>query len=96
MDRILTFQQSSVLQDIEEFLSISKRGGSPKVLREIFFSILALVDDEEDKYPPELSPSVFFKGRVVFGTRASRPVVRLYLHKLHKHLDMLNKKTVRR
>ncbi len=95
-DRILTFQQNSVLQDVEQFLDLSKRGGSSKVLREIFLSILALVDDEKKLYPDELHPEKFFAGKVVFGTRASRPVVRLYLHKLHRHLDLLNKKTVRR
>lgn len=87
-DRILTFQQSSVLQDIETFLDLSKRGASSSVLRELFHGILNLVEDDKALYPEELHPDVFFKGRMVFGSRASRPVVRLYLHKLHKHLDL--------
>lgn len=95
-DRILTFQQSSVMQDVELFLESSKKGQPPERLREIFHSILALVEDEQDIYPEELRPVVFFKGRTVFGSRASRPMIRLYLHKLHRHLDGLNSNWVQR
>lgn len=95
-DRILTFQQSSVMQDIELFLDQSKRAAPPHQLKEILESILNLVEDEQAIYPEELHPKVFFAEKLVFGNRAPRPVIRLYLHKLHKHLDTLNSRTVRR
>lgn len=86
-DRILTFQQSSILQDIENYLSLSKRGGDPDVLREIWLSIVDLVIMDPDLYPPELQPTVYFEGRTIFVKKASRRAVRGYLHRLHRHID---------
>lgn len=87
-DRILTFQQTSVIQDIETYLDLSKRGGSSDVLREIFLSIIDLVVMDADLYPEELLPEVFFKGRTAFVSRARRRDIRAYLHRIHKHLDL--------
>ena len=87
-DRILTFQQSSVMQDVELVLDLVKRGAPASQIKEIFEGILLLIEDEHTKYPPELRPEAYFEGKVVFGNRASRPIMRLYLHKIHQHLDL--------
>ncbi len=93
-DRILTFQQSSVMQDIETALDLVKRGASSQQIREVFDGILLLVEDEGHLYPPELLPSSYFSDRVIFGNRTSLAVARLYLHKLHRHLDLRSASTL--
>ena len=87
MDRILTYQQSSLLQDIESYLHLSKRGGAPEVLNEIWLSILDLVEMDPDLYPPELQPTVYFKSKTVFVRKATPRDARAYLHRLHKYID---------
>lgn len=86
--RILTFQQSSVMMDIELVLDLVKKGAPAFQIKEAFEGILLLVEDEHKIYPQDLRPEVYFKDKVVFGNRASRSIMRLYLHKLHRHLDL--------
>jgi hypothetical protein len=95
-DMILTLAQDTVRDDILQWRLLSKGGAPPHQLREILLGILALVDDELDRYPPELHPKQFFSGRTVMGSRGTRPVVRLYLHKLHKYLSLMDSKNLSR
>ena len=92
--RILTFQQSSVMMDIELVLDLVKRGAPAFQIKEAFEGILLLVEDEHKMYPKDLRPEIYFVGKTVFGNRASRSMMRLYLHKLHRHLELRSLKTL--
>lgn len=92
--RILTFQQSSVMMDIETVLDMVRKGTPAQQIKEIWEGILLLVEDEHTLYPKDLRPGTYFEGKAVFGNRASRPVMRLYLHKLHRHLDLRSSTTL--
>lgn len=96
VDMILTLAQDTIRDDILQWRLLSKGGAPPHQLREILLGILALVDDELDQYPVELHPGVFFSGRTVMGSRGTRPIVRLYLHKLHKYLALMDSKNLPR
>lgn len=95
-DLILTLGQDSVRDDILQFRLLSKAGAPPERLREIWLGILALIMDELDRYPPELHPKVFFHRRTVFARRGSRPIIRLYLYKLHRFLNNMDSKNLPR
>ena len=95
-DIILSTGQNDVRDDINLFRVLSRGGATKAQLREIWYGILALVEYELERYPERLHPRVFFKGRVVFGDKGSRPMVRLYLHQLGSYLDALDSKNLPR
>ena len=95
-DVILSLTQGDVRDDISLFRILSRSGADKSQLQEIWFGILALVQDELERYPAELHPNVFFTGRTVFGARGTRPMVRLYLHKLQRFLDTMATKNLPR
>lgn len=86
-DRILTFQQSSLLRDIEDLLDHMKKGSPDEVVTDIWLGIVDVVELELDRYPKELHPKVFFSGRTVYVRKGRRSLVRAYLHRLHKFID---------
>jgi len=67
-----------------------KAGAPPNRLREIWYGILALIEDEKDMYPEELHPEVFFKNRTRFTRRGTRPMIKVYLYKVHRYLDAID------
>lgn len=95
-DIILSLSQGDVRDDITLFRTLSRAGAQKAQLQEIWFGILALVEDEIERYPPHLNPRTFFQSRTVFSGRGTRPMVRLYLHKLQEYLNSLDTKNLPR
>lgn len=95
-DFLLSLSQGDVRDDITLFRTLARSGADNDQLRDIWYGILALVEDEGERYPSELHPKVFFKGRTVFGDRGTRPMVRLYLNKLQRYLDAASAKNLPR
>jgi len=95
-DFILSLSQGDVRDDIALYRVLSRSGASADQLREIWYGILALIEDEPERYPAELHPKTFFRGRTVFIDRGTRPMIRLYLNRLQTYLDLSNQKNLPR
>lgn len=95
-DILLSLGQGDVRDDITLFRVLARSGATKDQLQEIWYGILALIEDEKERYPKELHPDVFFTGRTVFGNRGTRPMVRLYLNKVQRFLDASSTKNLPR
>lgn len=95
-DLILSVGQDTVRDDILHLRLLLKSGAPKTSCVDLWLGILALVEEEKDRYPEELHPKVFFKGRTRFGRRGPRPIVRLYLHKLNAYLTSIDSKNLPR
>lgn len=89
-DMILSVAQDSIRDDILQFRMLVKNGAQPARLREIWYGILALIEDERELYPEELWPDNFFRGRTRFSRRGTRPLIKVYLYKIHRYLDAVD------
>lgn len=95
-DMILSVAQDSIRDDILQFRMLVKTGAPPSRLREIWYGILALIEDEKELYPAELHPEVFFRKRTRFSRRGTRPLIKVYLYKIHRYLDAVDNPNLQR
>lgn len=95
-DMILSVAQDSIRDDIQQFRMLVKSGAPPSRLREIWYGILALIEDEKELYPPELHPEIFFRKRTRFTRRGTRPMIKVYLYKVHRFLDAMDNPNLQR
>lgn len=95
-DMILSVAQDSVRDDILQFRMLVKMGAPPARLREIWYGILALINDEKEMYPVDLHPEVFFRKRTRFTRRGTRPMIKVYLYKVHRYLDAVDNPNLQR
>lgn len=87
-DKVYTFQQNLIIQDIERLSwALSNPGTSKRVKAELFRGIQRAVYREK-AIPERLKPNVYFrKHKSTWKNRPSTPVIKSWLVEIHKYYD---------
>jgi hypothetical protein len=96
-DRVYTFQQSNIIQDIERLnYHLSNPGSSKRIKAELFRSIQRAVYLDRG-IPERLKPNVYFaRYPSTWNDRPQTASIKAWLNELHKYFDDSYKRTASR
>jgi len=96
-DRVYTFQQNLIIQDIERLRYLFSTPGTPRRYKFRLFKTLQAAVDDEPSIPKRLKPRIYFTDkRTTWKGRAMEPVIGAWLIELHRHLDDSHSRTASR
>lgn len=87
-DRIYTFQQSELIQDIERLRDLLSTPGTPRRLKFRLFKSLQRAVLNEPSIPYRLHAQPYFRAQPsAWEGRAMDDIIGAWLIELHRHLD---------
>lgn len=96
-DRIYTFQQSEILQDIERLRDLFSTPDTPRRLKFRLFKALQRAVWDEPSIPQRLKAQPYFRSkRTAWDGRAMEDIIGAWLVELHRYLDDAHSTTASR
>lgn len=91
------FQQQIILQNIEIWIKNSYHSGAENFLGEMFNGLEMELEDYPG-LPEDLRPTVYFKNKLIKGymPRTHKVIIRSWLMKVHRYIDLTNSQSLNR